>query len=490
MIPTQPDEAHLLDQFRDSGVTLGYYTNNNKLKSRVLSDDTEPIGELVDPLDNPGVTEDEHLPPALYDPLSRELYASPYLSSLSNQEPEWVESVMSHENIHAQISNSENHLYGFARLATFEASITSINMFEEFINDNTDWDGTVANGDLGDLTIGISAILCRSELAQEALAFRHQSSPTDESLLSHYATQFEGVTNSNGDSVKPQIDSSQAKPEHLLGAWLGYRLQEIWDIDVLNYAFGFVSSSGPMMPDDVLLRASTVNPPLLSELSSNQQRDLLKQIILEGVSENYQLVGDRREKLPGMESHTVDDYSRNMFKELIRGRCERGIYESVPIFANKYPGITGRKSLRTLLQEIRLISDGNNRKLILPSDVYKWAKGTKLLKMAVNLWELRERTILPIIRTALRDYQYSYREGEKIKRLIEDGCSTAEILETYDDAVDVNKINSSWKIIASEFDSIYREYSPLHSKLATLGKTIVEAQSGNPQAKSKIRTYI
>jgi hypothetical protein len=410
--------------FTDTGVFLGHHATQYR-DQRLQSTREVSVSELTrDPL-TALAGDAVHIPKTnvesselRFDPLARELYAPTlYARGLETNDTAvrtFVKSEIDvHERSHAAEVEANPHLYHRARLLSFEWALAAACRTK-------DSPISLSRNDLptesGGLANDVNLIL-KSELVQEAIALRRQQhylqqADIPDSLLDqidYRATIERGLENETG-AINDHV-SADGAPIHSFAHWLADEASQQWEIDVLQYASKFVNATGaPTLPDPVLAIAMSIDRETITACTADQQLDLLATAVSNHASvdgDRFVFDGDRDGSTPSsVETVTAQSVMNDFRQGRLKRFYDRGLFCFVPLFAScyHYPGVSDGQSLPAILNALYATTtvDGEGqpivRRLYLDPSVAKWAYGTELLELALDLWELRKVVYFPPLR--------------------------------------------------------------------------------------------
>jgi hypothetical protein len=450
------DPGRVASRLRDSGVLLGYCSRDYYRTVRRGTGETfRRVGELVDPLGDPadeaprkGYDPGEDLPLGMYDPLARELYTHPQLERLREAgRHDDAEAVVEHEAAHVSRANEEWHIYDRAREDSFYASLVLLRR------------GASASDLVRKMLVNSGKLVINSELAQEGIATTHDGSP--------------GAVGDAGAGDGSPVDGTHSMANWLRTEWFPRH----WAVDPFALAFGMTAPGGePVPPDRVLRIATTLDPAELAECDAPKQTELLTETVTD-----RQDSGGLRLTAPGRAGLTtgalpVDAVSRrSAFDTLQTSRLEalvdNGQYWAIPVSAREYPGVPDGCTLWDLLDSLFVTEVEGARRLFLPESS-QWATDTRLLELALSLWELRERTYMRLFRAFRRGVRY---DPDRLASLATELQATGRAdPSSVGGMFDTSSADEFAISTAMDVEKLEDRYMPLLRELDRLGRAILE----------------
>jgi hypothetical protein len=371
-----------------------------------------------------------------WDPLARELHADGLMSAaLSERAPRGVRAfaesvVKAHETTHAAVGRRYSSIYEYGYLGELLATI-------RILCDLLYGRGFGASMRFHGTAIGSSHVrIVATELTQEFAALRQQRSYLDR--RADAPDPADAPLPELADAVDDAItedrptDELAANPEHAVADWLRRRLSA-WELDLLDYAFAFETESSFVSPDVVLSVAAAVDPERVASTPVADQPRLLA----DAVAAYRDRADDRLpNRLVGVDPDGVSLPSldrEGRMDELRTYRCEvatdnRACAE-IPLVARCYPGQPRGRTLGALLWSSYVTEVGGVRRLLLPPG-YEWARGTRLLELAVDIHRLHDKLATLPVRT--KRHRSGYDAAVLFDRIeaIADGASPGELGNT------------------------------------------------------------
>lgn len=342
-----------------------------------------------------------------------------------------------HELSHDAITQQEHQFYLEPKVQSFEITILY------YSNTN--------NHRLVPVISQLAESVSATELVQEAYAIRRQrrflrQQPAS-SFLSEILQEFNyqssiGDFLESGEPVGTYIETLNNDhgtadvlryPSHTFADWLNKRAAETWEIDVLDYAFriqGAIlnqSNFGEQFPDQplhlpdevfkssVLLAIQPGNTPIVHECAPDQQPELLTEFLANYIQDAGDQQWHKSSSLLGQQKHTGvlqvrnrrdAAFSRRMVKE--RSARDRNLDYLLPLLSADYPGTQIDNPLWSILDGMyTVVEENGERSLYIEREVYDWAMRTRLLDIAIELWNAREELFMPIFQLFNTNIAYS-----------------------------------------------------------------------------------
>lgn len=432
-----PDSDRLID---DKGTIFGSHSSGFEALLASEFGDTEIVTALPS---IPDITSNDHTPEEdkkwRYDPFARELLVprnkievhEKAENGWKNIEDLWYWSQVKHEGKHRALTDEEDQFYLPAKISSFLAPLRFIA-------------GLNPGEDILETALMANQFISKSMVTQEGIAvcrqytfLRNQDAPTELVEATDLAGEIDAFL-ASGDTPETYRETQKkgniikTSPEHCLGQWCYNQISDQWTIDVMDAAFRIGMSaelttpsgitaprSNIVVPSDTILMVITFLDEELPECDTEaQQRELIenrlqndKNVFGEGLTHwmgLHRWSGFLKAEKPGgtkirsVSSPTlinrgkIRQGTRKMYAQIAD---ESQIDFPLPIVLSQYPGMDRGKTLWTILDNLYVLPDNNGeRQLRCHTDVYKWAKGTRLFDIAVELWSLREQIFMPPFR--------------------------------------------------------------------------------------------
>lgn len=444
-------------------------------------------------------------PIGLSDPLARELYVNEDLrkqathsSKITNPEEAWASSILRvHEPIHAGLAEQFTHLFGPIRALSFNHTLRIINegprlQHKPFVENLVEPIVDSAWSRLED-----------SEFTQEAIALNSQRNFLEQFNSSGRNSDWEEIVESTKwhrlieyylqEGSFPNEDSDRATIEdvigHAVGDWLAEQLKEdFWKINPLNTAFCLFTpasdrESGTIAsPDSVLLMAASFTQNDLEDLSATQQLNFLIERLQDKTNTSFEAIASTNSKERNISSADYQEIGTGEgFEHWQSRQLKMAIIEElwylIPLYWSSYENdIRGTDAVFwDVLDGIATDVDENNgqltRRLWLESK-YEWARGTPLLKLAVQLWHLREHTLLPYIRTYYQTRDVNVEAHLSDIQDIADGSLPPK--REWTEAGNNKKFMEKVRLLHDRTPAMRKQYEHLLNGLNTLGRAIYQ----------------
>jgi hypothetical protein len=365
------------------------------------------------------------------DPIAREIQTSNRVKEIAESEGDVsspsqayaLSIIRAHEPVHAGIADRFSHIYGNLRMGSFVKSIQIVTEGPHK-RPQTFWHNYVKP-----ILFKIWKQVYMSELTQEAIALRNQRAFLKQ--LSQFggkkvweqplrATEYYKHINQCLKSGSLKESNWKRPPEqwirHALGDWLAQRLYDRieWTIGPLDFAFRLHKITtrdepgGSVAPDQILAILSHVPSNEVAELDRDDQIEYLfnyceagpnnfshDSIILRGDGENINSAPSVISPREALTRLREANYQRAADDEA---------YHLLPVYATSYPhlGTDDQRSFWKLLDGIAVDTtnrNGQKFRRVWLENRFGWARNTPILSLAIHLWHLRDRILLPIVRS-------------------------------------------------------------------------------------------
>jgi hypothetical protein len=411
----------------DTGATFGHVSRElESLLEEFGSLKSKKIAELGSVPDLSPAKEFDNNTLASYDPLARELKIPDVLYDRFGHDENLdiiIKSLIeAHEYIHYDLVEQESHFYLNAMLESFQAPLLAVRESIPPIYQK-----------IADVAFEANTFITRSILFHEGKAVTTQlnflRSHNQSGEINEYISMFdypEHLTEflNSGESPETYLENLVEEnhgydlgnhPEHAFGPWCWRKVQERWDIDVFRRAFKFQSeakrdlptgksTSGNLLvpPDVVLTRAAFTDQPLESTPEEQQEK-----LLIDIIRDHYQKRGSKSKPLfeqtatrtGEIKLHDRQEAKRRLRRQKLQTDVTQGGYFLVPLHATDYPGCSENQNLWNILTHMYVVKDvSGSRHLSCHKDILSWAKNTQLLRLAIQIWRLREILYIPIFR--------------------------------------------------------------------------------------------
>lgn len=418
-----------MDTSRERHLIDSHHTDDKGVQFKHVSQ------ELLNTLNTtdlgPNVTYLEDIPqtlaggPLRYDPFGRELTVPSIYAELLSDDSERMRTVLApviqseieaHERTHEKLTRRERQWYVESEITSYQAILLGPRGYDQLI----EFARKTAERTSADLT--------RSQLLHEGAAISAQLGHLREQghhralswVTNNTATaqDIEQFLESGHDPVnylthlREDVPDSPllSYPTHAFGHWLYEQLQSQWDLALPQYAFRM---GGPAMtnqeetvgivsPDTIAIVAAFADETVTRDRTSTEQRRELETLVQEWLDKNDFVAsagmadsdGDFSGNIEVLERDAVATSTRRI---LLTSAVDAEEYWHIPLYATDYPGVSSGKHLWAILRDFYVLTNpAGHRRLYLKSDTYEWARNTRLLSLAKQLWTLREKLFMPL----------------------------------------------------------------------------------------------